>query len=180
MGKEIDINTPEVPIQTHILTWTGDDDRDNPRNFSLLTRVYSTIVITILAFTSVLAASIYSPAHDEVSRTFGVSDEVATLGLSIYSIGLACGPLCGAPLSETYGRKAVYLFTTPIFACFILGAGFAQNMAALIVCRFFAGVFAAPAISNASASITDYTASQYRGISLAIYYSIPTFGAVLG
>lgn len=160
--------------------WDGPHDPDNPRNFSLRRRVASTIVVTFLAFVSTLAASIYSPAHEEVSRLFGVSDEVAILPLSLYSFGLAFGPLIGAPLSETFGRKVVFLTTTPIFALFILGAGLSQNVASLIACRFFAGVCASPAISNASATIIDYTAGRYRGISLAFYYSIPFFGAVLG
>ncbi|KAK3100943.1 hypothetical protein LTR53_018719, partial [Teratosphaeriaceae sp. CCFEE 6253] len=58
--------------------------------------------------------------------------------------------------------------------------GFANNIAALIVCRFFAGIFAAPAVGNASATLADYTSGRYRAISFAFYYSVPTFGAVLG
>ena len=37
---------------------------------------------------------------------------------------------------------------------------------------------ASATISNASATITDFTAGKYRAISLAFYYSIPYFGAV--
>jgi MFS transporter, DHA1 family, multidrug resistance protein len=83
-------------------------------------------------------------------------------------------------LSETFGRKAVFLVTTPIFALFTIGAGLSRSTASLIICRFFAGVFASPAISNASATIIDYTAGKYRAISMAFYYSIPFFGAVFG
>ncbi|KAF2768021.1 MFS general substrate transporter [Teratosphaeria nubilosa] len=93
---------------------------------------------------------------------------------------MALGPLFGSPLSETPGRKAVVLATTPIFALFTLGAGLSTPVAGLITCRFFAGVFAAPAIGNASATITDYTAGRYRAVTMSFYYSIPTFGAVLG
>ena len=39
---------------------------------------------------------------------------------------------------------------------------------------------AAPAVGNASATITDYTAGRYRANSMAFYYSIPFCGAVLG
>ena len=158
--------------------WNGPDDPDNPRNFSLRRRIASTVAVTCLAFVSTFAASLYSPAHDEVSTEFGVSDEVAILPLSLYNLGMAFGPLVGAPLSETFGRKAVFLTTTPVFALFTLGAGFSQGPASLISCRFFAGVFASPAISNASATIVDYTAGRYRAVSLAFYYSLPFFGAV--
>ncbi|KAL6251542.1 hypothetical protein RBB50_001751 [Rhinocladiella similis] len=181
MRDEERCDTVELPGSLTTLTdWDGPDDPDNPRNFSLRRRTCSTIAVTFLAFVSTLAASIYSPGHDEVSRAFGVSNEVAILPLSLYSCGLAFGPLAGSPMSETFGRKAVFLTTTPLFAVFTLGAGFSQNVASLIICRFFAGVFASPAISCASATIVDYTAGRYRAVSLAFYYSIPFFGAVFG
>ncbi|KAK5085980.1 hypothetical protein LTR05_005270 [Lithohypha guttulata] len=157
-----------------------DSDPENPRNFTLKRRVASTAAVSFLAFVSTLAGSIYAPSHDVVSGQFQVSDEVGILPLALFNAGLAFGPLLGAPLCETFGRKVVFLTTTPVFALFILGAGFSQSISSLVICRFFAGVFASPAISNASATITDYTAGRYRAISLAFYYSIPFFGAVFG
>lgn len=172
--------TPPGAVAVTILDWNGKDDPDNPRNFSLKRRIMSTAATTLLAFVSTLGGSMYAPSHDEVSQQFGVSDEIAILPLALYNAGLAFGPLFGAPLCETFGRKVVYLTTTPIFALFIVGAGFSKSAVSLVICRFFAGVFAAPAIGNASATITDYTAGRYRGVSLAFYYSIPFFGAVCG
>ena len=129
---------------------------------------------------STLGASIYAPGIDEVAREFNVSTTVAILPLSLYTQGLAFGPLVGAPLCETYGRKVLFLATTPIFALFVLGSGLSQSISSLIVCRFFAGVFASPAISNASATIIDYSGAKNRAVPLSFYYSIPFFGAVFG
>ncbi|TKA67356.1 hypothetical protein B0A55_09688, partial [Friedmanniomyces simplex] len=164
----------------HARDWNGSDDPGDPRNFSLGRRIYSTLAVTLLAFVTTFAASIYSPGSEEVARTFGVSQEVAILPLAFYNLGLAAGPLVGSPVSETSGRKVVLLITTPCFALFTLGAGFSNGIVALVVCRFFAGVFAAPAVGNASATLTDYTSGRYRAISFAFYYSVPTFGAALG
>jgi DHA1 family multidrug resistance protein-like MFS transporter len=160
--------------------WTGIDDPGNPRNFSRGTRVYSTVSVTVLAFVTAFAASIYSPGIDGVSAEFGVSRSVAILPLSLYNLGLAAGPMLGSPLSETYGRKIVLLVTTPGFMAFTLGAALAGDVVSLTVCRFFAGVCAAPAVGNASASICDYTSGSKRAVSMAFYYAVPTFGASLG
>lgn len=165
---------------THAKDWSSQDDPANPRNFSLRRRVLSTIAYTLLAFVSTFAASLYGPAIEDVRSEFKVPEEVSILPLSMYNIGMAAGPLIGSPLSETAGRKVVILVTTPIFALFVLGAGFSQSIASLTICRFFAGAFAAPAIGNASATITDYTAGRYRGVVMSFYYTIPTFGAMLG
>jgi MFS family permease len=160
--------------------WYGPDDPENPRNFSLPRRIFSTIAVGTLAFVSTFTASIYSPFQEQIRNEFGVSTEISVLPLALYNLGMAFGPLVGSPLSEAFGRKAVYMVTTPIFALFTLGAGLSQSVVSLTTCRFLAGIFAAPAVSNASATITDYTAGRYRAIALAFYYSIPFMGALSG
>ncbi|KAM0429217.1 hypothetical protein ACHAPT_006431 [Fusarium lateritium] len=159
--------------------WTGPDDPDNPRNFPAVVRVLSIASITSLAFASCFAGAIYAPAQVAVEEEFHQNRLVAVLPLSMYNLGMACGPLVGAPLSETYGRKTVFVATTPIFLLFMVGSGFAKDVTSLIVCRFFAGVFASPNISNASATILDYTEPRYRGAALGIYYSIPSLGSTI-
>ncbi|EMC99414.1 hypothetical protein BAUCODRAFT_31740 [Baudoinia panamericana UAMH 10762] len=179
----MDVSNAEKVTSTstsQILDWTNASDPDNPRNFPPWRRYYSISAVTLLAFVTTFAASIYSPGSSEVAAQFGVSPEVAILPLAIYNLGLSCGPVIGAPLSETLGRKAVILTTTPIFALFTLGSGFSDSVAALVVCRFLAGVFAAPAVSNASATLTDYTTGRDRAVAFAFYYATPTFGAMLG
>lgn len=160
--------------------WSGPEDRDNPRNFSTSRRICSTAAYTGLAFVSTMAASLYAAGREDVKTEFDTTEEISILPLSLYNIGMAFGPLLGSPLSETAGRKAVILVTTPMFALFTLGSGFSKSVVSLNICRFFAGACAAPAIGNASATICDYTAGKDRAIFLAFYYSIPTLGAVLG
>lgn len=106
--------------------------------------------------------------------------EASLLPLALFNLGLAIGPLIGAPLSEHYGRKAVFVLTTPVFILFLLGSSFAKNITTLCVCRLIAGVFAAPNVNNASALILDYSEVRYRGLNIGIYYSVPSMGASLG
>src|ERR1700761_3332338 len=100
MGNEgLDASNAGVLQRSPTATdWDGPDDAENPRNFSRRRRIASTFAVTFLAFVSTLAGSIYSPSHEDVSRQFGVSDDVAILPLSLYNFGMAFGPLVGAPL----------------------------------------------------------------------------------
>ncbi|KKP00267.1 hypothetical protein THAR02_07620 [Trichoderma harzianum] len=160
--------------------WTGPDDPDNPRNFSTALRIFSTIAITMLAMIGTVAGSMYAPAQDAVASALHCSRIVAVLPLSLYNLGLAFGPMVGAPLSETYGRKSVFMLSTPVFVLFMLGSGFSRSIGGLTACRFFAGVFASPLINNAPATLLDFTPPRYRGVSLGGYYAVPSFGAALG
>ncbi|OAA80745.1 Major facilitator superfamily domain, general substrate transporter [Akanthomyces lecanii RCEF 1005] len=160
--------------------WTGPSDPDNPRNFPLAFRVCSAAALTLLAMVATVVGAMYAPAQDAVASALHTSRQVAVLPLSLYNLGLACGPLVGAPLSETYGRRAVVLGTAPVFMLLVLGAALSASAGGLIACRFFAGVFAAPLINNAPATMLDFTPTRYRGVVLGIYYTVPSFGASLG
>jgi MFS family permease len=113
-------------------------------------------------------------------RDLGASQTVAILPYSLYVLALAVGPMLAGPSSEVLGRKAVYLVSIPIFALFILGSGFSKNIASLIICRFFAGVFGSPGLSIGSATVADIWRPHERAIPMALYVTTPFLGPALG
>ncbi|KAF1992484.1 MFS general substrate transporter [Aulographum hederae CBS 113979] len=157
-----------------------DKDPANAMNWSKANRIYHTLIPAGCAFICTLASSIYTPGIPEVSETFNVSEEVALIPYSIYVIGLAFGPTVSAPLSETFGRRIVYQTCVPVFALFILGSGFAQNIETLIILRFFAGFFGSPSLSIGSATISDIWAQQDRAIPMSSYVATPFLAPALG
>lgn len=177
MASQILVTNPTSNFAI-LLNW--DDHPGNARNWSKFRKTYTTFIVSIIGFVSTLATSIYAPGSDDVAREFSVSLTAALLPLSFYALGMGFGPMIASPLSETLGRKAVYLATTPIFAIFILGSGFSRSIYSLCICRFFAGLFGAPGVSIASATIADIIPADKRGMPLAIYYSIPFIGSLLG
>jgi MFS family permease len=88
--------------------------------------------------------------------------------------------MIAAPLSETFGRRAVYQISAPAFAFFIMGSGFSQNIETLIILRFFAGLFGSPSLSIGSATIADVWAPTDRAIPMAAYVCTPFMGPALG
>ena len=140
------------------LEWTGPNDPANPRNWKFPNRLLQTAIPALFGFvrslfhfwtyskfelltdvSSTLATSVIVPAIPAIQLRFHVSREVAILGLSSYTLGLGLGPLLAAPISELFGRRAVYLTTLPLLLAFTAGAGCAQNIATLVVCRLLAG-----------------------------------------
>jgi MFS family permease len=88
--------------------------------------------------------------------------------------------MIAAPLSETFGRRAVYLISTPAFALFIMGSGFAQNIETVIILRFFAGLFGSPSLSIGSATLADIWAPADRAIPMTAYICTPFLGPATG
>jgi MFS family permease len=129
---------------------------------------------------STLGSSVYIPGYLEVARQFNVSSTVAILPFTTYVLGLSFGPVLGAPISETRGRRVVFLVCTPIYAVFVIGCGFSNNFASLVILRFLAGMFGAPPLAVGAGSVADLSTAANRAPFLGIVALIGFLGPVLG
>lgn len=86
--------------QGYILVSFEDGDPENPRNWSKAKKYFLATFCSYLNVCVASQASAYSTGQTGVEEEFGVSAEVATLGLSLYVLGFAIGPPIVSPLSE--------------------------------------------------------------------------------
>lgn len=75
------------------------NDRDNPRNWSKAQKWYITCFASSLNVLTCLCAGGYSSGVGQLVEEFGVSDEVGTVGLSMYILGFAIGYVDGDTLA---------------------------------------------------------------------------------
>lgn len=157
-----------------------DTNPDNPKHWSSVKKVYHTSVPALIGFICTLGSSIITSGFSSIESDFNVSQELATLTLSLYVLGIAFGPIIAAPLSEHFGRRIVYLGGFLASCFFTLGAGFSQNFSALLACRFFAGFFSGPVLSVGSGTIADVHPPVDRATSIAVFTGTAFFGPILG
>jgi DHA1 family multidrug resistance protein-like MFS transporter len=79
--------------KTYIVEFTGPDDPLNPLNWPVRKRVWATILLSLTTFVVTFASSIFSSGIRPISAEFHISNEVATLGTSLFVLGFAVGPL---------------------------------------------------------------------------------------
>jgi MFS family permease len=96
---------------------------------------------------SACGTSAYLPAIPLVMIKFSVSREIAVLPLALYTLGFAIGPTIAAPLSEIYGRRAIYWTSMPLLLVFQGISGAANNVPLLIVMRLLAGTGGSAALA---------------------------------
>ncbi|KAF2737472.1 MFS general substrate transporter [Polyplosphaeria fusca] len=160
--------------------WDGPNDPDNPYNWPMWRRIYQSIVPGFFGFAVTFGTSVYTPALPDIMKEFNVSRTAALTGLTVYVLGLAFGPVLSAPLSETHGRRIVYLTSIPLFMLFILGAGFSQSFASLVICRFFAGLLGAPTLAVGGGTGADIWPPHNRAAITSIFLAAPFLGPSLG
>lgn len=156
------------------------DDPRNPMKLPYWKKWVITIVMAFATLAVAFVSSAYTGGIDEILIEFGCSQEVATLGVSFFVLGFAIGPLLWAPLSELYGRQILFFITYAMLTAFNAGAAGSNNIATLIVLRFFAGSFGSSPLTNAGGVIADMFAAEERGLATSIFAAAPFMGPVLG
>lgn len=70
-----------------------------------------TAMICLLTFSIYIGSAIYSPGYPSITREFGISQVAASLGLSLFVMGYAVGPLFLSAASEIpqIGRNPPYV-----------------------------------------------------------------------
>ena len=74
----------KAPKDPNIVDWDGPSDPDNPKNWSSGRRIWITLCVSSLTFVITFASSVFSTATEVVSKKFHVSQEVTTLGTSLF------------------------------------------------------------------------------------------------
>ncbi|OTA97077.1 hypothetical protein M434DRAFT_19276 [Hypoxylon sp. CO27-5] len=97
----------------------------NPRSLPYGRKWLVILVVSVSALDVTFTSSVYTSTFDQITQEFGVSNLVATVGLSLYLIGLA---LC-QKYSEFYGRRPIYLVSFTFFLIWLVPEAAAKNIA---------------------------------------------------
>lgn len=171
---------------THGTTYTSDPSfevdfedgsTEDPRNWPAW---YKGLVVFTISF-STLVVVVYSTSYtatlEPMKHDFGItSTTIPTLGVTTYLLGLAIGSLVLAPISETYGRKPVYVIALFCFFILVIPCALAKNMETIIIVRLFGAIAGSATIANAPGTVGDIVSDEYR----ALVFSIWSIGPMNG
>jgi hypothetical protein len=127
-----------------------DDSGENPQDWAMAKKA---VIIAFMSFSTlivVMYSTSYTSGLPGMMQDFGIkSKTLLVLGITTYLAGLALGSIVLAPLSEMYGRRPVYLIATFAFTVLIIPCALSNNLAQILIMRFFGAISGAAMISNA-------------------------------
>ncbi|KIX93496.1 uncharacterized protein Z520_10674 [Fonsecaea multimorphosa CBS 102226] len=170
--------TPNTGSKT-VVTFPPGDPAD-PRNWPVWRKWTIVASITLIDLTVSWGASGFSPASEKFTKHFHVSTEVGVLGLSLYVLGLAFGPMSLAPLSEYYGRTPLYVLPYGTYLLFLLGTALVDNLGGFLVLRFFSGLCASVTIANFGGTIADLWPRHKVGPAMSVFLWAAVCGSPSG
>ncbi|KAF2878224.1 major facilitator superfamily domain-containing protein [Massariosphaeria phaeospora] len=156
-------------VDPNLIDFDGPDDPLNALNWPFRKKIITTLLYSFVTMGAAWASTAYNSGIGQVKAQFGVSTEVALLGMSLFLFGNAFGPLLWAPMSEYYGRKPSILL--PIFGLtlFCFASATAKDIQTLLITRFFGGLFGGAPLSNTGGVLADIWPATQRGPALLLW-----------
>ncbi|KAJ3568994.1 hypothetical protein NP233_g5355 [Leucocoprinus birnbaumii] len=162
----------------------GPNDPRNPINYTRRRKWAITGVACFATFLSSSTVSAYNFGFPSMIRDLNCTEFQATLGLSVYPIGLAIVPMFIAALSEEFGRWPLFFWSSIGFElCFVMIAK-APNIQVVIAGRFLQGCFSSTGATMVSGTIADIWSVAERGLPMALFSWVSIFmlgvGPIMG
>lgn len=155
-------NPPESapPIQSPLSTTPSPlYTTFNPRQKQLLT-----FLLGLTAITSPLTATIYFPLLPLLGNHYVISTQAINLTIAVYIIFQALSPVIFATLSDSLGRRIIFLVTLTLYVLSNLGLAVEQNSyAALLVLRALQSLGASATFAVSYGVIADLCVPAERG-----------------
>ena len=141
-------------------------------------RLLAASILSLMCFSTTFSSSAYASSALSIEKYFNTSQEIVLLGVALFVLGFAIGPLFFGPLSFVIGKRPVYIMTFVSFTgkwtlkharmgetlliallprsqAFSFGAAESRNIETLIILRFLAGACGSSALNNVPASLSD-------------------------
>lgn len=143
----------------------GKDDPLDPRQWSYHRKMLNVAIIALMAILSPLASSMFTPGISQIAESLHVEETSVVGATTGFVVMLGIGPLVLAPLSETVGRRLMYIVCFGVFSLLQIPTALSPNLPVLITCRVLAGFFGSVGISNGGGTISDmFEPSERAGI----------------
>ncbi|KXN68766.1 MFS general substrate transporter [Conidiobolus coronatus NRRL 28638] len=116
----------------------------------------------------------------QIKQDFNVSAEKLDMTISAFLFTLAFVPLIWGALSDSYGRKFIYIISSILFAGASAGCALSNSLNLLIGMRVIQSIGSSAPMVVGIGTITDVYPRESRGLAMGIFFLGPLLGPVVG
>jgi multidrug resistance protein len=144
--------------------------------FTAWEKRFIVLVASMASFFSPISANIYFPALNTLSQEYHVSTTLINLTITVYMIFQGLAPSFTGALSDSIGRRPVYMVCFVIYIGANIGLALQHQYAALLVLRCVQSSGSSGTVALANAVVSDIATPSERGS----YIGYASLGGVLG
>lgn len=151
------------------------------RNYKIFLLV---LILSPFVFSFAFGLDIYIPIVPQMTQIFDTSPSMIQLTLSLFLLMTGAGQLFIGPLSDRWGRKAIFYGAAVCYTLGSLMCAFSTNIVELIIARLICSIGACGMLVNSFAIVRDLysdeqSAKVYSYLNGAIGIS-PTLAPIIG
>jgi EmrB/QacA subfamily drug resistance transporter len=139
--------------------------------------LFSTVSLSLLMYS--IDGTAVAVAFPNFIKELGTNVLWAAWTMSIFYIGVVMTMPLAGKLSDSFGRKKIFLISLVLFTSGSLACGLAPNIYALIAFRFVQGVGGACFLPTASGVVSDLF-PENRQTAIGLFTSIFVIGSIIG
>ncbi|KJZ71281.1 hypothetical protein HIM_09354 [Hirsutella minnesotensis 3608] len=137
-------------------------------------------IIGVAGLFSGLSSNIYFPALDSIAKDLGVSLNAVSLTITSYLIVQGISPLIWGSLSDTLGRRPIYIYSFSVYILSNIVLSFSPNFTVLLIFRGLQAAGSASTVSIGNGVIQDIALPVERGAFISFYQAIRNFSIAVG
>ena len=118
----------------------------------------------------------FTPGINQIADDLNTTMHSVVGATTGFTVMLGFGPLVLAPLSETFGRRKLYMACFTMFALLQIPTALSPNVETLIALRTISGAFGSVGIANGGGTISDMFEPQERAGIYGWYLLGPLLG----
>ena len=184
-SSTLDFNPDSIHVSsTEASVPNGELEKDAVAPYTTFTqneRNLLTLLLGLATITSPLTATIYFPLLPLLRSHFHTSAQAINLTITLYIIFQALSPAIFGPLSDTLGRRPVYLLTLTLYVVGNIGLAVNKNSyAALLALRALQSLGASATFAVSYGVVADVCTPSGRGRMLGPVSMALNLGACVG
>ncbi|KAH7073709.1 major facilitator superfamily transporter [Paraphoma chrysanthemicola] len=138
------------------------------------------ITIGVVGLFSGLSSNIYFPALDAIAKDLRVSLSTVSLTTTSYLIVQGLSPLFWGSLSDTIGRRQIYIYSFTVYIIANIELSISPNFVVLLIFRGLQAAGSASTVSIGNGVIQDIIPPAERGGYISVYQAIRNFSIAIG
>jgi len=171
---------PMLPAQEeYVVEFDGADDPMHAQNWPMKRKLGVAAMLGYTTFIAAFGSSIFSATTRTIAADYHVSVEVGILGVSLYVLGFATGPIIWAPFSELQGRRLPLVIGSFGMMIFQFAVATGKDLQTIMICRFWGGFFGACPLTIVAAVFSDMFDSRTRGLAVTVFAIMVFSGPLL-
>jgi EmrB/QacA subfamily drug resistance transporter len=136
-------------------------------------------IVSIALFMASIDQTIVATALPAIEKELHSGINWSSWTISVYALGQVIAMPMAGKISDTYGRKKVFMISAAVFTVSSLCCGFTPNIGVLLVARLIQGIGGGAFMPSATGIVSDHFGDQ-RDRAVGLFASIFPIGGIVG